>query len=252
MDQIQLPKNVSRIEENDIFNFSCHPEVKCFTNCCRQLELALTPYDMLRLKQETKLDSSSFLDRYVIQEQEAEDAFPRFYLTMVDDGQASCVFVAETGCTVYQGRPGACRAYPMGRAAIRQADNSMTEFFVLLKEPHCDGFQEKDEQTAATYSEGQGLNGYSIFNDKVATLLQHEEIRRGMELTEKQTEYFVLALYDLDNFRKQLNEGNLPNQDHYPAKKDLCKDDEQLLLFGIEWLQGVLFNRNSSPRCDKI
>jgi Fe-S-cluster containining protein len=243
MNQTKLPKDVSRIQKDELFNFSCHPEVNCFTDCCRQLELALTPYDILRLKQETKLDSSSFLERYVIREQEAEDAFPRFYLTMVDDGQASCVFVAETGCTVYPGRPGACRAYPMGRAAIRRDDNSMEDFFVLLKESHCNGFQEKDEQTAAKYSEEQGLKDYNIFNDKVAILLQHEEIRRGMQLTERQTEYFVLALYDLDNFRKQLNEGKLPNQDHYPAQKGPCKDDEQLLLFGIEWLLGVLFHK---------
>ena len=66
MDQIQLPKNVTRIQEDELFNFSCHPRVDCFTNCCRQLELALTPYDVLRLKQETKLDSSSFLANYVI------------------------------------------------------------------------------------------------------------------------------------------------------------------------------------------
>ncbi|HID69262.1 MAG TPA: YkgJ family cysteine cluster protein [Desulfobacterales bacterium] len=243
MDQVQLPKNVNRIQKDELFTFSCHPEVNCFTDCCRQLELALTPFDVLRLKQETKLDSSTFLERYVIQEQEAEDAFPRFYLTMVDDGQASCVFVAKTGCTVYPGRPGACRAYPMGRAAIRQGDNSMREFFVLLKESHCHGFQEKEEQTAGRYSEGQGLEAYNSFNDKVAILLQHEKIRRGMQLTEKQTQYFVLALYDLDNFRTQLNEGKLPNQEEYVNRKNLCTDDEELLLFGIEWLHGVLFNQ---------
>ena len=243
MDQVQLPKNVSRIQKDELFTFSCHPEVNCFTDCCRQLELALTPYDVLRLKQETKLDSSTFLERYVIQEQEAEDAFPRFYLTMVDDGQASCVFVADTGCTVYPGRPGACRAYPMGRAAIRQEDNSMREFFVLLKESHCHGFQEESKQTAGKYSKGQGLEDYNSFNDKVAILLQHEKIRHGMQLTEEQTRYFVLALYDLDNFRTQLNKGKLPNQEKYATRKSLCTDDEQLLLFGIEWLHGVLFSQ---------
>ncbi|HIQ37251.1 MAG TPA: YkgJ family cysteine cluster protein, partial [Desulfocapsa sulfexigens] len=177
MEQLQLPENVNRIENDEVFRFSCHPGVDCFTDCCRQLELALTPYDVLRLKQETKLDSSSFLERYVIQEQEAEDIFPRFYLTMVDDGQASCVFVAETGCTVYPGRPGACRAYPMGRAAMRKDNNTIEEFFVLLKESHCNGFQEQEEQTTKRYSEGQGLQKYNNVNDKVAALLQHEMIR---------------------------------------------------------------------------
>ena len=243
MDQIQLPKNVRRIGTDEVFHFSCHPEIDCFTRCCRQLELALTPYDVLRLKQETGLHSSTFMDRYVIQEQEDEDVFPRFYLTMVDDGKASCVFVSEKGCGVYQGRPGACRAYPMGRAAIRQADNTMEDFFVLLKEPHCHGFQEEKEQTAKGYSEDQGLNSYNLFNDHVATLLQHEKIRRGVRPTREQTEFFVLALYDLDRFRELLDGGNLPEQQPYAERQESCKDDEQLLLFGIAWLHRILFQQ---------
>lgn len=243
MIQLQLPDNVNRLENDEVFHFSCHPGVDCFTECCRELELALTPYDVLRLKQEAKLDSSSFLERYVIQEREAEDAFPRLYLTMVDDGRASCVFVAKTGCTVYKGRPGACRSYPMGRAAMRKDNNTVEEFFVLLKEPHCHGFQEKEAQTTETYSAGQELLEYNTFNDKVAALLQHKMIRQGMKLTNEQTELFVLALYDLDRFRKQLDEGHLPKQEHYPANKTACMDDGKLLLFGINWLRGILFQR---------
>lgn len=243
MNQPQLPENVRRLAKGETFCFSCHPDVDCFTDCCRQLELALTPYDVLRLKQQTKLDSSSFLEQYVIQEQEAEDSFPRFYLTMVDDGRASCVFVSDSGCTVYPGRPGACRAYPMGRAAMRHDDNSVEEFFVLLSEPHCHGFQEQDVQTIERYGKEQDLQRYNSFNDRVALLLQHEKIRQGMQLSPEQTELYVLALYDLDSFRKQLNEGRLPQQSHYSSKKDACKDDEQLLLFGIEWLTGVLFQQ---------
>lgn len=241
MDQVQLPKNVIRIQEDEEFSFSCHPGVDCFTDCCRQLELALTPYDVLRLKQETGLHSNTFLERYVIQEQEADEAFPRFYLTMVDDGRASCVFVSDQGCTVYQGRPGACRAYPMGRAAIRQEGNSMQQFFVLLKETHCHGFLEKEAQTPIKYSQDQGLKRYNELNDRVASLLQHDKIRGGMQLTDRQREFFVLALYNLDSFREQLEADELPNQEQYLAQKESYTDDEQLLLFAVEWLQGVLF-----------
>jgi Fe-S-cluster containining protein len=236
---VQLPKNVNRIEAGETFSFACHPGVDCFTDCCRQLELALTPYDILRLKRETKLDSAVFLDKYVIQEQDAEDVFPRFYLTMVDDGQASCVFVSNKGCTVYPGRPGACRAYPMGRAAIRQDDNSIDDFFVLLKEPHCHGFAEQEEQNSEKYSRGQGLLNYNKFNDAVATILQHEKIRQGLCLSSQQTESFVLALYDLDSFRKQLVEGRLAASEKYDAI--VHKEDEQLLLFAVEWLRRELF-----------
>jgi len=243
MTQPQLPKNVHRLEPGEPFSFTCHPAIDCFTDCCRQLELALTPYDILRLKRQTGMDSAAFLAQYVIQEQEEEDAFPRFYLTMVNDGRASCVFVSDKGCTVYPGRPGACRAYPMGRAAIRQEGNSMEEYFVLLREAHCHGFQEKELQTSATYATDQGLHSYNEFNDIVATVLQHDTIRGGLQLTPQQIEYFVLALYDLDSFRKQLQEGILPHSASY--KNELHKEDEPLLHFGVTWLHRELFDQCS-------
>lgn len=236
-----LPDNVLPIEDNEPFSFACHPQVSCFTDCCRQLELALTPYDILRLKRETGLSSTQFLDDYVIMEQEGNDIFPRFYLTMVDDGRASCVFVADSGCTVYPGRPGACRTYPMGRAAVRHSDDSIRQFFVLLNEPHCHGFSEEATQTAKQYSREQGLEEYNRFNDSVAAILQHEQIRQGKRLTEEQKSFFVLALYDLDNFRSKLDVGQLPDQQAYTDNKDNYLTDEQLLTFGIEWLQRQLF-----------
>lgn len=237
-----LPRNVSRIEKEETFLFSCHPGVDCFTDCCRQLELALTPYDVLRLKKACGLRSEEFLDRYVIIEQEDNETLPRFYLTMVDDGRASCVFVADSGCTLYQDRPGACRAYPMGRAAIRQADNGMDDFFVLLQESHCHGFREQQEQNVATYSTEQGLPAYNRFNDAVAHLLQHEQIRQGKQFSQQQREQFILALYNLDQFRSLLLAGELPGAIPLDdSSREALADDEALLLYGIDWLKDMFF-----------
>ena len=237
-----LPKNVTRIEKEETFRFSCHPSVSCFTDCCRQLELALTPYDVLRLKKGCGLRSEEFLDRYVIIEQEEHETVPRFYLTMVDDGRASCVFVSDTGCTLYQDRPGACRAYPLGRAAIRQADDTMDEFFVLLQESHCQGFQEQQEQNGTTYSTDQGLTIYNRFNDAVAALLQHDQIRQGKRLSEHQIEQFILALYNLDTFRTLLFAGQIPGATQIDDKtRQRLADDEELLLYAIDWLKDILF-----------
>ena len=241
MSQPLLPKNVKRIEKEETFHFSCHPAVSCFTDCCRQLELALTPYDVLRLKKGCGLRSEEFLDRYVIIEQEEHETFPRFYLTMVDDGRASCVFVSDAGCTLYQDRPGACRAYPLGRAAIRH-DDTMEEFFVLLQESHCQGFQEQQEQNGATYSAEQELTIYNRFNDAVAAILQHDQIRQGKRLSEKQIEQFILALYNLDQFRTLLLTEQIPGT---TAVDDTTRrrlaDDEELLLYAINWLKDILF-----------
>ena len=237
-----LPKNIARIGDTEKFSFACHDKVSCFTNCCRQLELALTPYDMLRLKNELGIHSRDFLDTYVIVEHNPEeDVFPRLYLTMVDDGRASCVFVTDKGCSVYPSRPGACRAYPMGRAAMRKPDNSLEEYFVLLNEEHCLGFAEAAQQTPLEYSQDQGLDKYNAMNDVLVPILQHDQIRQGMQLNQDQIDLFVLALYDLDTFREKLFNNTLETAPLDEAQREKLKDDENLFFFGVDWLKDQLF-----------
>jgi len=241
MDQPQLPQNVHRIEPDSPFTFDCSPDSRCFTRCCRQLELALGPYDVLRLCRATGLGSAELLDRYVIIEKLESDVFPRLYLTMVDDGQASCVFVTPSGCSVYRDRPGACRTYPMGRAVIREGE-TLSDFFVLLKETHCLGFSCKRSHTPRSYTDDQHLTPYNRFNDALAALIQHEQIRDGRVFTTEQLDLFILALYNLDSFKAQLISGTL-SPIHGDDVQDLSTwDRERLLLYGIDWLQKSLFN----------
>ncbi len=236
-----LPKNIARIGEDEKFSFACHSQVGCFTECCRQLDLALTPYDVIRLKNALKISSTEFLDNYVIIEHDEEDVFPRFYLTMVDDGRASCVFVKKNGCSVYPDRPGACRAYPMGRASIRKTDNNIEEYYVLLNEEHCQGFAESETQTPLEYCRGQGLDQYNTVNDALVPILQHEKIRKGMRLSTDQINLFVLALYDLDAFRKKLFCGSITAGALTKDEQAELENDEKLLLFGIKMLENQLF-----------
>jgi hypothetical protein len=34
----------------ETFRFACHKDLPCFTKCCNDLKLVLTPYDILRLQ----------------------------------------------------------------------------------------------------------------------------------------------------------------------------------------------------------
>lgn len=243
MSDIELPDYVSRVDKNEPFCFACHPGVPCFTHCCRELELALTPYDLLRLRRATKLHSREIINRYVIIEQTCNDVFPRLYLTMVDDGNASCVFVSDKGCTIYQDRPGACRAYPTGRGAIRNNQGEIENIFVLLKETHCKGFDEKQSQTAIEYIADQGLEKYNEFNDKVTEIMQHRGVRNGRRFNKTEINHFTLALYDIDTFRERLVACNLPDT---PPLSDeqaelFAQDDEALLTFAIKWAEKRLF-----------
>ena len=236
-----LPEHVKQIDQNDQFAFSCHPGVPCFTECCRMLELALTPYDVLRLRQSLKITSREVLDLYVIEEFEESDIFPRFYLTMVDDGRASCVFVAKEGCSVYLDRPGACRAYPLGRATAVQNDGTTKEHFVIIREEHCQGFSEKHSQNSTQYSIEQGSAPYNQFNDRVAELTLHSRIRNGFRPNDEQRKLYTLALYDIDSFRTQLLDDTLDSRDT-PLETIKNFSDEELLTFALSWLSHEFFN----------
>ena len=240
----QLPEQFAPIEATRLLRFACHPGVACFTECCRELDLALTPYDVLRLKRHLEISSGKFLAQYVIVEWDEQQVFPNCYLTMVDDGRASCVFVDAAGCTVYTDRPGSCRAYPIGRGAARTVEGRPAESLVLIREPHCLGFGEEAEQAAGDYLRDQGLEPYNQYNDALLELLQHPRVRnRTFRPTRHQLDQYMLALYDLDQFRSALNEGRLTLSDPLtPAQlKGLTGDDEELLLLGIRWLMREFF-----------
>jgi uncharacterized protein len=237
-----LPENTSRIDGDDIFSFACHPLVKCFTECCRLLELTLTPYDVLRLRQATGLTSEELLAQYIITEQEPGEAFPRLYLSMVDDGRASCVFVGKDGCSVYAHRPGACRTYPLGRAVAR-TDSGVQEHFVIMHEKHCQGFLEAAKQTPRGYNHAQEVTLYNQFNDAVLEIRQHQAIRNGFIPSHQNVELFILALYNLDTFRNVLLGDRLDFINLNSKEKEQLQDDESLLKFGISLLQKHIFSQ---------
>jgi Fe-S-cluster containining protein len=239
-----LPNNFQHSTADQQFNFSCHLGVPCFTECCRELDLALTPYDVLRLKRALHLSTGKFLEQYVIIEWDEEQLFPTCYLTMVDDGRASCVFVRTTGCSVYDDRPGSCRAYPVGRGASRNSDGIVAESLVLIREPHCRGFEQTANQTVNEYLHGQGLEQYSRYNDALLPLLQHPQIQQGQfRPTRQQLDQYMLALYDLDQFRREMSDGRIAMQRPLTPQqiKGLAGDDEELLLLGIRWLLQEFF-----------
>ncbi|VAW37641.1 hypothetical protein MNBD_DELTA03-1243 [hydrothermal vent metagenome] len=197
----QLPEH-QLLKANEVFKFHCHAGISCFTDCCRQLELALTPYDVLRLKKALGLTSGRFLEQYTVIEFEPEDLHPRVYLGMVDDGQASCPFVGSEGCRVYNDRPGACRTYPLGRGASLEAQGDKA-LHILIREPHCHGFAEDREQTLEQWQNDQDLQEYNHYNDEMLAIVNHPALLAGQRMNQKQADDFVLCLYDLDRFREK-------------------------------------------------
>ena len=235
----QSSGQIEKVGQDSPFAFACHAGVPCFTECCRLLDLALSPYDVLRLRRATGLTSQQIFDQYLIEELEEKSIFPIYYLTMVDDGRASCVFVTQNGCSIYQDRPGACRTYPLGRAVTFQCAQKKSEHYILLRENHCLGFNQPEKTNVAVFCKEQGVDEYNRFNDAMASLLQHPKARTGVVLDESQFRLFTLALYNIDTFRNRLEHGDFPN---IQIPENVLADDEQLLLFMISYLESFLFS----------
>jgi Fe-S-cluster containining protein len=244
---MQFPDNVSRLCGLKRFTFGCHPNVTCFTECCRELDLLLTPYDVLSLSKELQMSSTEFIDRYVVIEQDEDDVFPMLYLGMVDDGRASCPFISKNGCSVYNGRPGACRAYPVGRGTTLASNGKKQELYVLVREDHCQGFAETSDYTVAEWFENQGLIEYNKINDELLTLFQHEEVGSGLRFSREQNDNIMLALYKLDQFHDLVSTSEF--QDEFKLteeeKNSALSDDISLLRLGIRWLSETLFTEKN-------
>ena len=51
---------------DDDFRFGCHPEVECFTRCCADINIVLTPLDILRLSRRLNLTTTEFLANHAL------------------------------------------------------------------------------------------------------------------------------------------------------------------------------------------
>lgn len=94
-----------KLSLNSRFKFRCHPGVSCFTECCGKTTIILTPYDILRLKENLGIKSGEFLANYTRREAHDKSGLPVVIMDM-PRFEGRCPFVRPvTGCTVYKDRP---------------------------------------------------------------------------------------------------------------------------------------------------
>ncbi|MBF0508661.1 MAG: YkgJ family cysteine cluster protein [Deltaproteobacteria bacterium] len=230
--------------ERDSFVFACHSKVTCFNVCCADLNLMLTPYDVLRMKKHLKVPSEVFLDDYTTSRATGHHGLPMAFLRMKDDGKKRCPFVTDQGCSIYEDRPGACRMYPLGRAATKPDPGlSVKEQFFFVKEAHCTGFGQGREWTVAEWQANQGLTEYNFYNDLWMEIITRKVPGPQAAFNPQKFQMFVMASYNLDEFRRFVLGSRFLTLFDLPA--DLAEkvktDDLELLKLGMNWLRFSLF-----------
>ncbi len=229
----------SHIEKDQEFFFSCSPDVSCFNACCRDLNQALAPFDVLCLKDFLKIPSHEFLDTYTVESIGPGSGLPVVSLRFGDGKDRTCPFVTKAGCRVYPVRPASCRMYPLARGVTRNRSTGMlTEQFALIHESHCQGFSSRRSQTPVQWMADQQLTMHNQMNDKMLSLIAMKNRCHPHPLVPAESERVYRALYDLDRFRVDWIEGKVS----LPFSKDSLADSD-LLAAAMEWVKETIFSK---------
>jgi len=241
----------TRLNENDTFSFQCHSELSCFNQCCRNLNLFLYPYDIIRLKNRLGLSSDQFLDNYTDAVLRPSDFFPEVLLRMSENQEKSCIFLTSSGCSVYSDRPDTCRLFPMEKGLLYDAKSEKPDTVYFFRPPDfCRGHYEDRKMTVREWVKDQDAELHSKMTEKWAEVRQlFQNNTWGREGTEgTKAKMAFMASYNTDKFRDFVFNSSFLKR--YKVKSDILKkvktDDTELLKFGFEWIKFYLRGIKSS------
>ncbi len=229
--------------------FNCHPGISCFNECCKQADLPLTPYDVIRLKKRLGMTSTEFLREHTVPVELDAHGLPG--IKMKTDEDAVCLFMdEEKGCTVYEDRPAACRYYPVGLMALRPIGSPVDEQkYFLVKENHCQGHCSIRKTTIRNYRREQGVEEYDDLNHGWYQMILKKRSSGPTvgKPSEMSLQFFFMCSYDMDRFKDFLLSKNFRNiykiEDH---EFDLIIDDEvERLKFAYRMMRQVLFGEHT-------
>jgi Fe-S-cluster containining protein len=226
------------------FRFRCHKGISCFTRCCSNIDIMLTPYDIIVLKNRLGISSTEFLTLYTYTTVDDKTSHPFVFLRMLDDEERRCPFVTPEGCFIYDARPVNCRYYPVGQGVIRslQGERIVAEdFYFFLREDHCKGFQEEQEWSIEEWRKDQGVEIYDELNMQWR-LIQLRKNPPGHMLEEKKRSLYYMACYDVDRFKRFLFEGGFFEYFDIPESRinRMRNDDVELMKFGFDLAKYIL------------
>lgn len=248
------PPQVSPVQPVELtldsaFQFRCHKDIACFNACCRNIDLQLTPYDILRLKNRLGLTSSEFVGRYTMPFEMDAHGMPGLKMA-TKPGTSECIHLTGEGCGVYEDRPAACRYYALGNMAVRKKDSGeVQDAYFVVREGHCLGHEEPHEQTVGEYRVEQGLDKYDEMNSHWRRIILKKR-SAGPAVgspSERSLQLFDMCSYDLDSFREFVQSPKFKEVIELPPEQEqeLVDNEESLLEFAMRFLEQVLFGVHS-------
>lgn len=237
------------VADTHVIEFSCHKGIGCWNACCSNIDISLTPYDVLRMKTRLGITSTEFLKDYTVPYEMEKDGIAGIKFRPIEGGSA-CRFMKPEGCDIYSDRPTACRYYPVALLSMRKQDEYVDrDSYAIVKEDHCKGHEVARRITIADYRKEQGLEEY----DELARGWRQLVLKKkssGPTIGKpslRSRQLFFMACYDIDKFREFVRMESFGKLFELPAeeKATLLEDDLALLQFAFRFLRQVLFGEES-------
>ena len=239
-----------RIEAGETFRFKCHAGLDCFNRCCRNLNLFLYPYDVLRLKNNLNISSDQFLDTYVDIVMRPSNFFPEVLLKMAENDEKTCPFLSEKGCTVYPDRPDTCRTFPVEHGLLFGEAGDKPEVVHFFRPPDfCLGQHETDEMTIEAWADDQKA---ILYNDMTARWAAVKGLfvnnpwgNEGPNGPKGKMAF--MSVYNIDQFHEFVFKSSfLKRYQVKPALlKKIKKNQGELLKFAFTWVKFLIWGVNS-------
>jgi Fe-S-cluster containining protein len=237
-------KGRRRLGPEDTFTFGCHRDLPCYTKCCHDVNILMTPLDVLRLSRARNMSTTDFLKKHAMVPITKDLHLPVVMLKMAEAGDRPCPFLTDDGCGVYEDRPWSCRMYPVGMAIPpARAGISPEPVYFLFEDDFCDGRGEKNEWTVDTWRADQKIEEREAVEADFKGIVSHPYFIGGRQLDSKRIELFHMASYDLDSFRRFVFESTFLKRFELEDElvEKIRESDEELLRFAFTWLRFALF-----------
>jgi len=252
----QSPVIPNLIEADHVIQFSCHKGIGCWNACCANIDISLTPYDIIRLKNRLGTSSTQFLRDYTVPYEMDKDGIAGVKFRPVEGGTA-CRFMKPEGCGVYEDRPTACRYYPVALLSMRRQDEyTDTQSYAMVKEDHCKGHEVARSITIADYRKEQGVEEYDELARGWRQLILKKKSSGPAIGTPsmKSRQLYFMACYDIDTFRDYVESEVF--QELFALSKEewekILSTDTELMLFAFRYLKQVLFGEHTIPLNDEL
>ncbi|MGA8178906.1 MAG: YkgJ family cysteine cluster protein [Desulfobacterales bacterium] len=244
----RLPKEkqgLTVLTPENSFRFKCHEGLDCFTRCCRNISIVLTPYDILRMKNALNTGSGEFLANYTMS-MIGDAGLPVVLLKMKDDDEKNCPFVTRKGCRIYPDRPWSCRIYPLQPESSKITERAAKQYYSVMDVPFCLGLEENSSLVLAEWIEEQGVSVYQKMEAPFKTITTNAFLSQNKITNKNIQEMFYMAGYDLDRFKRFVLESTFLERFEVAPEivGKIKEDDIELYFFAMRWLEYGLLGQH--------